>query len=62
VLRLEVTTAAAHRLNTWYAADPEFHMALADLQAHGEFKIDGELAQLGNWFSTVHDQIVDRTR
>jgi hypothetical protein len=60
-ITVEVTTAASHKLNTLHSANPEFGVAFAELQAEGEFKVDGDLSALGSWFTAVHDQIVDRT-
>lgn len=60
-ITIEVTKAASHTLNTLRGADPDFRAALADLQANGELKVDGDLSRLGSWFSVVHDRIVDRT-
>ena len=60
-ITVEVTAAASRRLNTLYGDDPRFHAALADLQRTGQLKIDGDLAGLGDWYDTVHDQIVHRT-
>jgi hypothetical protein len=57
-----VTKAASYTLNTLRSDDPHFHAALANLQANGEFKVDGDLSQLGSWFSVVHDRIVDQTK
>lgn len=59
---VEVTTAASRTLNTLYGADARFSAALANLRANGEFKVDGDLEPLGDWFLAVHDRIVDRTR
>lgn len=60
-ITVEVTAAASYTLNSLRGADPRFDAAAADLQASGEFRVDGELSQLGSWFSAVHDRIVDRT-
>lgn len=58
---VEVTAAASYTLNSLRGDDPRFAAAAADLQASGDFRIDGELSQLGSWFSAVHDRIVERT-
>lgn len=60
-ITVEVTKAASYTLNTLRSDDPRFHAAFINLQSAGELKIDGDLSQLGNWFSAVHDRIVDRT-
>lgn len=58
---VDVTKAASYTLNTLRGDDPLFHAAFADLQANGDFKVDGDLSRLGSWFSVVHDRIVDKT-
>lgn len=60
-ITVEVTKAASYTLNTLRSDDPHFHAAFVNLQAASELKIDGDLSQLGSWFSAVHDRIVDRT-
>lgn len=60
-ITVDVTKAASYTLNTLPAGDPRFQAALADFQANGELKVDGKLSQLGNWFSAVHDRIVEQT-
>lgn len=60
-ITVEVTQAASHALNILYAADPRFLTTLADVQAKGEFTVDGDLVRLGTWFEVAHDRIVDRT-
>ena len=60
-ITIDVTTAASRTLNTLYGADPRFAAALAGLQARGDFRIEGDLARLGEWFARVHDRIVART-
>lgn len=61
-ITVEVTKAASYALNTLRGDDPLFHVAFAAVQANGELKVDGDLAQLGTWFSVVHDRIVAKTR
>jgi hypothetical protein len=60
-ITVEVTSAASRTLNTLYASDPKFREALERLQADGQFRLDGDLSQLGDWFDVVHDRIVERT-
>ncbi|MYM75012.1 hypothetical protein GTP56_22845 [Duganella sp. FT134W] len=60
-ITVEVTKAASYTLNTLRSEDPRFHAAFTNLLAAGELKIDGDLSQLGSWFSVVHDRIVDHT-
>lgn len=60
-ITVEVTTAASRTLNTLYAADPLFQAALVELHGNGQLRIEGDMARLGDWFSVVHDRIVDRT-
>ena len=60
-ITVDVTKAASYQLNTLHGDDPAFYNALADLQASGYFKMDGDLARLGTWFSAVHDRIVAQT-
>lgn len=59
---LEVTTAASRTLNPLYGADAAFTAAFSAFLADGQLKIEGDLAALGDWFSGVHDCIVERTR
>jgi hypothetical protein len=61
-ITVEVTAAGSRELNTLHSADSNFHTALAKLESNGDFKVDGDLSRLGNWFTAVHDRIVDRTR
>jgi hypothetical protein len=61
-ITLEVTTAASRTLNTLYGADAAFTAAFSAFLADGQLKIEGDLAALGDWFSGVHDRIVERTR
>jgi hypothetical protein len=60
-ITVEVTKAASYTLNTLRSDDPRFHAVFINLQSASELKIDGDLSQLGSWFSAVHDRIVDRT-
>ena len=60
-ITVEVTAAASRELNSLYRADPRFQEALTRLRSSGAIRIDGDLARLGDWFGTVHDQIVDFT-
>lgn len=60
-ITVDVTKAASYVLNTLRGDDPEFHAALAALQADGQMKIDGDLSRLGSWFGVVHDRIVEQT-
>lgn len=61
-ITIEVTAAGSRTLNALRGDTPYFHAALAELQASGELKVDGDFSQLGSWFGAVHDLIVDRTR
>ena len=61
-ITLEVTAAGARQLNTLSGADPCFRASVAALRDSGHLHIDGDLAQLGDWFGAVHDEIVRRTR
>lgn len=60
-ITIALSAAASYRLNTLYSADPQFHAALADVLGSGAMTVDGDLAQLGDWFAPVHDRIVART-
>lgn len=60
-ITIAISAAASHRLNTLHGADPQFHAALADFLGNGAMTVDGDLAQLGDWFAPVHDRIVART-
>ncbi|NML87579.1 hypothetical protein HHL26_00650 [Sphingobium sp. TB-6] len=58
---IEITSSAAHRLNTLYSADPAYHEAIGTYLGSGEMRVQGDPSQLGDWLGTVHDPIVDRT-
>jgi hypothetical protein len=60
-ITVEVSAEASRALNSLYSADPNFGPAFANFLSTGEFRVDGDLAQLGTWFNAVHDPIVDRT-
>jgi hypothetical protein len=60
-ITVEVTAAASRELNSLHAADPRFKRALTRLQGSGDMKIGGDFGRLGEWFTQVHDLIVDHT-
>jgi hypothetical protein len=60
-ITVEVTAAASHELNTLHSTDPRFGQAFERLKRTGELRVQGSLADLGEWFGYVHDSIVERT-
>lgn len=58
---LEITTAAAHRLNSLRSADPSYQDAIEQLLETGEMRVDGDPSRLGGWLQELHDPIVERT-
>ena len=60
-IQVEITTGAARRLNRLRAADPAFAAEQDRVLGSGEMKVEGDLARLGGWLASVHDDIVDRT-
>ncbi|MDO1583773.1 hypothetical protein [Rhizobium oryzicola] len=60
-ITIEITMAAARRLNSLTSADPAYRQAIADSLGTGEMVVDGDLRRLGPWLEEVHDIIVKRT-
>jgi hypothetical protein len=60
-IMIEVTAAAARRLNLLGSADPNYRTASDSFLRSGEMRVDGDLSRLGGWLNAVHDRIVDRT-
>lgn len=58
---VEVTAAAARKLNSLQSADPNYHTARDNFLRTGEMRVDGDPTRLGGWLDAVHDPIVDRT-
>jgi hypothetical protein len=53
-ITVEVTSAASYELNTLYSTDPRFGQAFERLKRTGELRVQGDLADLGEWFGSVH--------
>jgi len=60
-ISIEITSAAARTLNLLYSADPKFAAAVETFLSEGEMRVSGDPSRLGDWLSTVHDTIVNRT-
>jgi hypothetical protein len=58
---VEITTAAAERLNSLRMADPLFADAIEAVLRTGEMRLDGDPSRLGDWLQQVHDLIVEHT-
>jgi hypothetical protein len=58
---VEITTAAAERLNGLRIADPRFPDAIDDVVRKGEMRVEGDPSRLGGWLEQVHDPIVEHT-
>ena len=61
-INIELTAAAARKLNSLYSADPNFPVACDQFLSSGEMRVKGDPSQLGKWMEEVHDPIVDRTK
>lgn len=59
---VEITAAAARRLNSLPAADPAYRVARQRYLETGEMRVTGDPERLGAWLEAVHDPIVARTR
>ena len=44
-----MTAAAARKLNALHSADPAYAVARDAFLSTGEMRVDGDLAQLGDW-------------
>ena len=60
-ITVEVTSEAARRLNQLISTDPAYAHAVKEYLKSGALRIDGDPAELGAWFGSVHDDIVRRT-
>ena len=58
---VEITVAAARRLNALRLADPAFAEARQLYLDTGEMRVTGDVSRLGGWLDAVHDPIVDET-
>lgn len=58
---IEVSAAAARRLNALRSADPAYSAAIDRDLRQGALRIEGDLSPFAAWFGEIHDQIVDRT-
>jgi hypothetical protein len=60
-ITIELTAAAARKLNLLRSADPEYRTALEAVLGSGDLRVKGDLSRLGGWFGTLHDPIVEQT-
>lgn len=60
-ITVEITAAAARKLNTLYSADPTYHLTRDKFLGTGEMQVAGDPSRMGGWLDAVHDPIVDRT-
>jgi hypothetical protein len=58
---VEVTAAAARKLNTLRSTDASYQAARDKFLSTGEMRVEGDPSRLGSWLDAVHDPIVDRT-
>lgn len=58
---VEITTAAAHRLNSLRSADPAYADVMNQFLGTGEIRVDGDPSRLGGWLQELHDPIMERT-
>ncbi|MCZ8546826.1 hypothetical protein OOJ09_21775 [Mesorhizobium qingshengii] len=58
---IEITAAAARKLNTLRSADPNYTAALEGFLSTGEMRVEGDPSRMGGWLNAVHDPIVNRT-
>ncbi len=60
-ITIDITAAAARRLNSLRSADPAYRAAVDHFLNTGEMRVDGDPSRMGGWLEAVHDPIVDRT-
>ncbi len=58
-ITIEITSAAARKLNTMYGA--EFQKLRGAYLRRGEMRVDGDPSKFGEWLDTAHDAIVGNT-
>jgi hypothetical protein len=58
---IEITTAAAQRLNSLHSADPSYTDAIDSVLKTGGMRVDGDPSRLGGWLQELHDPVVERT-
>ena len=58
---VEITAAAARRLNGLHSAGPDYHAERNKFLGTGEMRVKGDPTRLGGWLDAVHDPIVNRT-
>jgi hypothetical protein len=58
---IEITAAAARKLNRLRSADPNYTAALEGFLSTGEMRVQGDPSRMGGWLNAVHDRIVNRT-
>ncbi|MDR9776933.1 hypothetical protein RJJ65_30640 [Rhizobium hidalgonense] len=60
-ITIEITSSVARKLNLVKTTDPEYKAAVKSALQSGGMKVQGDPALLGNWFSQIHDPIVELT-
>ncbi|WP_260600253.1 hypothetical protein [Sphingomonas endolithica] len=58
---VEITTAAAQRLNSLRSIDPLYADAINQVLRTGEMRVNGDPSRLGGWLQELHDSIVEHT-
>jgi hypothetical protein len=58
---VEITAAAAQRLNSLRSVDPSYAAAIDQVLTTGEMRVDGDPSRLGGWLQELHDPIVELT-
>jgi hypothetical protein len=58
---IEITTAAAQRLNSLRSVDPSYADAINQALRTGEMRVDGAPSRFGGWLQELHDPLVERT-
>ena len=60
-LAIEVSTAVARELNLLYTDDPAYGAALERARQTGQIAMQGDPSLMPDWFTAIHDPLVDRT-
>ncbi|MBB6122782.1 hypothetical protein [Sphingobium subterraneum] len=58
---VEVTAAAARKLNALHNSSPDYEAVRTAFLNTGEMRVTGDVAKIGSWLDAAHDPIVDRT-
>lgn len=58
---IEVSAAVARELNLLYTDDPAYGAALDRAKQTGQISMEGDLSRIPDWFTAIHDPLVDRT-